>query len=340
MEDSPRIPTLDGWRGVAILLVLFDHIQFVLLRRFARPWTQTGQHGVTIFFVLSGFLITSKLMEGPIDLRRFYLRRFFRLMPVAWIFLAFLLLFDRLTGTKGTSLSEVRSCLFSYRNFLLHGGNASHFWTLSLEEQFYLVWPVLLLLAGVRRCRWVAIFGAISCAFYRWIFWAHYSTSLAGRESQVRADALLVGCLLAFLMADPRLRSSAARWTKVWALPASAILLFCIARFHEIPPLTESLCIAELLAATVLHPQSLFAQPLSFPALGWLGTVSYSVYVWQEFFMGQFGSGLRAVLLLCFALPLFALGSYYCIERPCTRFAHRLTRQTSRTPEEAHQLLA
>src|SRR5712675_1226648 len=97
-STSRRIPALDGWRGIAIALVLFDHIQFALLRHYARPWAQTGRHGVTIFFVLSGFLITTKLLEDPTDLKRFYIRRFFRLMPVAWAFLAALLLFDRLTG--------------------------------------------------------------------------------------------------------------------------------------------------------------------------------------------------------------------------------------------------
>jgi hypothetical protein len=97
-----RISALDGWRGIAILLVLFDHIQDAVLHRYARPWTQTGQHGVTIFFVLSGFLITSKLIEGPIGLKQFYLRRLFRLMPVAWTFLAAMALFNRLVHAHFT----------------------------------------------------------------------------------------------------------------------------------------------------------------------------------------------------------------------------------------------
>jgi peptidoglycan/LPS O-acetylase OafA/YrhL len=206
-----RIPTLDGWRGIAILLVLFDHIQHSLLNRYAEPWTQTGQHGVTIFFVLSGFLITSRLLEGPSDLKRFYLRRFWRLMPVAWTYIASLLLLDRLTGVHFVSLSGVSACLFFYRNFGGNSGSAitGHFWSLSLEEQFYLVWPCVLLLAGVRRCRWVAAMGAIACAVYRWLTWAHYDQNVVNGQSQVRADALLAGCLLALLLAEPRFRSAA-----------------------------------------------------------------------------------------------------------------------------------
>ncbi len=80
-----RIKVLDGWRGIAILLVLFDHVQDSLLGHYIRPWTRTGVHGVTIFFVLSGYLITSKLLQEQIDrgisLKAFYIRRFFRLMP-------------------------------------------------------------------------------------------------------------------------------------------------------------------------------------------------------------------------------------------------------------------
>src|SRR6476646_7446998 len=102
-----RIPTLDGWRGIAIALVLFDHIQDSIMGHYARPWTATGYQGVTIFFVLSGFLITSKLLEGPINFKRFYLRRFFRLMPAAWVFLVFLLLLSHITGNPLTSFAEV-----------------------------------------------------------------------------------------------------------------------------------------------------------------------------------------------------------------------------------------
>lgn len=105
-----RIPTLDGWRGIAIALVLFDHVQSALLRGYLRPWTETGQHGVTIFFVLSGFLITTKLMEGPRDFKRFYIRRFFRLMPAAWAYLAALWAFDTfLCGHRYITLSEISS---------------------------------------------------------------------------------------------------------------------------------------------------------------------------------------------------------------------------------------
>jgi peptidoglycan/LPS O-acetylase OafA/YrhL len=270
-----RIPALDGWRGIAILLVLFDHIQVALLGHYAHPWTQTGQHGVTIFFVLSGFLITSKLLEGPINLKRFYLRRFFRLLPAAWAYLFVLLLLNRLTGVSFTSLPEVSACLFFYRNMVHVAGPglAGHFWSLSLEEQFYLVWPLLLLLAGIRRCRWIAAIAACACAAYRWHFWPHYDCLGPNFMTQVRADAVLVGCLMALMLSSQRVRLASMRWAKWTAIPAVIMLLFCVARFHWLPPLHECASIAVLISTCVLFQGSIWTRLLSWRPLTWLGRV-------------------------------------------------------------------
>ena len=335
-----RIPTLDGWRGIAIALVMIEHTQGALLGRCFRPWTQTGQHGVTVFFVLSGFLITSKLLEGPIDLKRFYVRRLFRLMPVAWVYLFAVWSFGLMGGQHWFSRNEIASCLFFYRNFFFHGLTlfAAHFWSLSMEEQFYIAWPSLLLLAGTRNAKWIAIGGALACASFRLMNWSHYDCLWLSFETQVRADALLVGCLTAILLENPAFRSIATRWSRVWALPALAVVLFCIYRFHWLPPLTECVALAGLIAASVLHPRSIFARPLSFPPLAWLGTVSYSVYVWQQFFFAHRSESVTLVMVCL--MPLFALGSYYWIERPFTRFGHSLTNAPSPKTSTANAVVA
>jgi peptidoglycan/LPS O-acetylase OafA/YrhL len=332
-----RIPTLDGWRGLAILLVLFDHTQTSLLNHYFQPFTQTGGHGVTIFFVLSGFLITSKLIESPIDLKRFYIRRFFRLMPAAWTYLAVVLLLGLLTGVHLENLAGFSSCIFFYRNFegLGAGALTGHFWSLSLEEQFYLVWPCLLLLAGVRRCRWIAVAGAVGCAVYRWFFWAHYDRIILSGQTQVRADALLVGCVLAMLLADPRIRRNAEQWSKFLAVPAIAAFLFSIAQYHWIFPLFESVAIACLIAATTLHPASNFSRWLSFAPLAWLGAISYSLYIWQQLFMA-----FHSPWAMCVFLPLAALVSYYLIERPATQWGHRLASSRARNMQGMNPVVA
>jgi peptidoglycan/LPS O-acetylase OafA/YrhL len=321
-----RIPTLDGWRGFAILLVLFDHVQAALISGYAHPWMQTGQHGVTVFFVLSGFLITSKLLEGPIDLKRFYIRRFFRLMPAAWAYLAAVGLLSLLGGKSWLSFQEIASCLLFYRNFMSSGQLtifAGHFWSLSMEEQFYIVWPSLLLLAGFRKTRNLAIAGTVAVALFRFFNWQHYDCIWLSFQTQVRADALLVGCLLAMAFSNTAIRTAAARWTKFCVLPALAVLFYCVAVFHWLPPLIECIAIAALIAASTLHPKSLLARPLSLRPLAWLGTVSYSIYVWQQFFFATRGHSVT-IFMMCI-MPLFAIGSYYLIERPFTRFGHRLT---------------
>lgn len=321
-----RIPTLDGWRGIAIALVLFDHVQAAFLGRYLWPWTWTGQHGVTIFFVLSGFLITSKLLEGPIDLKRFYIRRFFRLMPVAWAYLAVMWIIENRAGQHWISLGEIASCVFFCRNYYGPGQTliAGHYWSLSIEEQFYMIWPCLLLLAGTRKAKWIAIAGMVLCASYRFIYWNRYDSNWPSFQTEVRADALLAGCLLALLLAMPRFRLKAVQWSKVLALPAFVALSVSFVNSHWLPPLYECLAIAGLIAASVLHPQTIFSRFLSFPPMAWLGTISYSVYVWQQFFFQNRGETSTTIVSMCL-MPLFALGSYYLLERPATRLAHRIT---------------
>ena len=90
--------------------------------------------------------------------------------------------------------------------------------------------------------------------------------------------------------------------------------LFCIGRYHWLPPLYESASIAVLIGASILHPNTVFAQPLAWPPLAYLGVISYSVYVWQAPFMIFSGEG--AVLAIGILMPLMALCSYYLIERP------------------------
>ena len=316
-----RIPALDGWRGIAIALVLFDHIQDSLLWRHFSDATSTGYHGVALFFVLSGFLITSKLVEGPINFRRFYLRRFFRLMPAAWTYLAFLVLLSAVTRMHFTSVKEVISCVFCFRNILGKMGFAGHFWSLSIEEQFYLVWPLTLFLAGVLRARWIALLGGIACAVFRYVEWSRYGPHFPTGPSFLHSDWLLIGCFGALILHDQRLRATLTRIAHYLPIPALCVFVFCM--ITQSKPLAESFSLAALLIATTLQPQGLCARAVSGSAITWLGRISYSVYLWQGFFVGQHQ------LWALFAMPAFALASYYLIERPCTRFGHRLTRGTA-----------
>jgi peptidoglycan/LPS O-acetylase OafA/YrhL len=247
-------------------------------------------------------------------------------MPVAWAYLGALLLYNWITQTHFVLLAEVRSCLLLYRNFFSPGtsGPTAHFWSLSLEEQFYLVWPFLLFVAGPGACRVVAAAGAVACAFYRWANFAHYDNYLFNAQTQVRADALLVGCLLALLWDREDIRGFVARWSKLWAVPGM-IVGVCIVRYNFLPPLYESVCFALLIAVVLLPEPNRLSAFASSRTLVYLGTISYSVYVWQELFMFRAAGGSSSILLLGIGLPSCVLLSYYLIERPCRRFGRRLT---------------
>jgi peptidoglycan/LPS O-acetylase OafA/YrhL len=298
-----RIPTLDGWRGVAILLVLVGHFSPSLYHGKAAWIEKIGGHGVAIFFVLSGFLITTLLAgeyerRGTVDLRQFYIRRFLRLMPCAWCYLGVMLFLSR---AKVFTAKEIFGCLFFFRNYVsspyLFTG---HFWSLSIEEQFYLLWPSLLLFLGMRRAKWFAIVAVIVLTVWH-----------------LHADAIFVGCVLALVL--PYLKNYLRPWM---ALPLFAGVAACVPAYHDGIPLHESILIALLLATTSTAPSRVF-RVLDWKPLTFLGTISYGVYIWQQVFCLIAGPTIAGVLLALTALAVVSLASFYFIERPAIALGSR-----------------
>jgi peptidoglycan/LPS O-acetylase OafA/YrhL len=118
------------------------------------------------------------------------------------------------------------------------------------------------------------------------------------------------------------------QWAKWWVIPAAALVWY-LAHFDWLPPLGESLCLAGLIVAGIVHGDRLPFRWLAIRPLAWLGKISYSVYVWQQFFI--IGRGGYTVRFLCM-IPPFALGSYYLIELPCVELGRRLIgRKAGRT---------
>jgi peptidoglycan/LPS O-acetylase OafA/YrhL len=331
-----HIPTLDGWRGIAILLVLITHLQAGLSGHVYRGyrWLDLGQHGVTIFFVLSGYLITARLLEEErIDLKRFYMRRLFRLMPCAWVYLLSVVILGQVIRMPIIG-NDIWPSLLFFRNYTPTADNCTtvftvHFWSLSLEEQFYLAWPPVLFFAGRKWGLRIAGAGAAACAIFRYFHWASYLRFGMAYHIEVRADALLVGCALAILLKNRAVRSLIERngvWLFCLCVPAFGWHIY---RYQELIPLTESLLIAIMLAVTSIIPSFAISKALEYKHLRFLGTISYSVYVWQQLFLMPRSGGFFA-----FFLPAAALGSWVLIERPCIRFERRLERRYS----AAHQI--
>lgn len=330
-RNSYRIPTLDGWRGIAIILVIWDHFQRSFFGDVYHqiPWLGAGKHGVTIFFVLSGYLITSLLLtEDKINLRAFYVRRFFRLMPCAWTYLITVAVVGVLVNQKLIGIDAlaallcVRNYFGAYHSgaFYMNPAFTAHFWSLSIEEQFYMAWPAVLLIAGRKRALWLALAAIAGVATFRFYNWQAYSTLEFGVRTEVRIDALLVGCVAALLLQFVPLREWLRARSQLMFWSATPVAAWCMYRYHTLIPLQESVAFAMLMVATSLNPTTLVARILEWKHLKIVGTISYSLYIWQEIFLQPNWIQLGACLL-----PLAALVSYILIERPFIKIGHRLS---------------
>ncbi|KRF27085.1 acyltransferase [Phycicoccus sp. Soil802] len=312
-------PALDGLRGVAVLLVLAQHAGLPY-------FSQGGTVGVTLFFVLSGFLITSILRAeheatGRIDLRGFYLRRARRLLPA----LALLLI-----GVSAYLLVSHQSLLdvvlaAGYASNIAGAaghnlGNLVHTWTLSLEEQFYLLWPLLLPVVARRR-RPAVILAAVAALVVAWRVLLSSSGTPVERiyfGPDTRADAIVLGCALAFALASipvGRLRLAAA---------GSAVLVagLCAAR----PESSLSWLLPLVTVASVVlvaYAARSTSRLLTWRPLVATGRISYGLYLWS--FPVALSVASRDLPLWVSATTItavsvaLALASWFVVETPFLR---------------------
>lgn len=340
--SSGYIATLDGWRSIAIGIVVLSHAIMwggfgfaAIIRIVGSGVVDTfldglGQRGVEIFFCISGFLITSRLIEekeafGRISLRNFYVRRASRILPAACTYLAVLSLLGMLKAIPLTA-KEVFASLFFFRNYLSHSSSwfTGHFWSLSVEEHFYILWPSILAFLGLRRGRWAAIIAVIAVAAWRTSQWP--LPGMSQYHTDVRLDGLLVGAIVA--LSFPRLKAYFLHRSTVSISILVLIYAACIAMpgvAQSVARLVQSIVIALLIVTTVSNRKSYAAGLLESSPLRWVGRLSYSIYLWQQLFFWQSGTAHRIEMpfRLIGALACAAL-SYYIVERPMIRIGHRL----------------
>ena len=195
-----RIPSLDGVRAASISLVILGHL--VGTTGFpvgAGALSHIGNFGVRCFFVISGFLITTLLLRewhanGNISISRFYLRRSLRIFPACYFFILVMFLAWQFGWIEVESREWLHAATYTMN--YMHDGtwNLSHLWSLSAEEQFYLLWPGVLVVVGLRRGIILAAIIVITVPFIRWSMWTHNvaPTGLV-REFQAMADSLACG---------------------------------------------------------------------------------------------------------------------------------------------------
>jgi len=372
VKDSTltRLPSLDGWRALSIILVLGSHTTHA--EGFPPSLTRTfnymfdGVLGVRFFFVVSGLLITWLMLKEEektqkVNLRNFYIRRALRILPVYLAFLVVIGCIQYFTPCDQSVSNWISNLTFT-RNFFLDGNRISeHLWSLSVEEQFYLIWPfVFVWLSPAARTRVMPaiVAGALLTSFAaRFLPAFHLSASQAWspmfqpKSFFNHVDALAIGCLAAILLAtrQQRLRSlvsSRPAWffaagvllfiepfivywltTRSWAPPA----LRSIGWFgwYVLGPTSQIAGFALFVLQSILLPSRGLYRCMNWRPVAMFGALSYSIYIWQQiFFIHPANFGMQPVWWLSYPfwlVPVLAAAvvSYHCLEKPFFNLRHR-----------------
>lgn len=328
-RTGSRLPALDGLRAIAVLLVITGHANYPI------PGIPADL-GVNLFFVLSGFLITRLLLAeqedtGHVDLWTFYKRRAFRIFPAYYAFLFLSFAIDAVMGDKWPASLTASAISYTVNYFnATHGHpttSIAHAWSLAVEEQFYLLWPVALMLMS----RWGRLVQGTALIAFSALVWRTALMFIGAKPAylynafETRMDCLAVGCLLAIVWHRQHEFAMLAR--RSW-YPIATIASIIASRIVPSEAYHYSLGFTvEALLCGVLLVQVIHLSPttgwrfLDHPVMRYLGMISYPMYLYHAI-GGAFGRripgshpGVEFTGSLV-ATILIATGSYYAIERP------------------------
>lgn len=349
---SPRIASLDGLRALSILLVIVAHLAAMPNGPLPAQatWYFPGQHvlgavGVDVFFAISGFLITTLLLReralhGSISLGGFYWRRAVRILPPLAAYLAVLAVLAGVGVLSFTARDWLASLTYTVNFVPGVAAPMAHLWSLSVEEHFYLLWPLLLCLAGISRSGTVALLCLLCQPVLRWLVY-RYGQGVVDLDyaTFTRLDTIACGCLLAILshraslrdrppgMLDRAVRrldrSPALGCAMGVALLALSVMVLSRSGKYMIVarPLVDAVAIGTILWCVSRFPSLPLARLLNWAPIAWCGRLSYSLYLWQQLFLDP----TRSERWICqfpqnVVIPFgIAIASYYLIERPCLR---------------------
>ncbi len=308
-----QIPSLDGLRAVSIFLVIVLHtmLRDTLYKDlpFAYRLVGDGTLGVSIFFVISGYLITTLLLQedadnGRVSLSRFYVRRAFKILPPFYAYLLFLTLLQVSAHLPGMNAHELFAAMTLTRNYSHHVDlwALEHTWSLCIEEQFYVLWPPVLVFcamrqrkgaAGRRLATRVAVCVLVLEPVVRVLSYRYLPAFHNMGMFHMQADGLMFGAIGALQQGQERFEriyTAATRW--VWLLP---VLIFGVLGtltvvFGNYWELTVGMTIRGFfvlmwLLWLVRNPSSGTGRVLNHGAMMWIGRMSYSLYLWQTFFL-------------------------------------------------------
>ena len=329
------IPSLDGLRALSVVAVVLGHSQSPFLDRLPfNSVIRNGHQGVSCFFVISGFLITHLLLKeqnryGSIGLRHFYFRRSFRIFPPFYVFLLVVWCLHLMHYVPLTASALLAAASYTW-NYVRVPDTwiLGHCWSLSLEEQFYLLWPASMAFFSKRVNAFIAAGVLVVSPFSRvvtYFVWPQMRTHM-DMMLHTHLDTIMVGCLLSLIIdlkSFPKGLHLALRRSSLVAALAFLIVVdnYATSRWRGMYLMTigitlENIALAMVLLFVVFHHMSLPGRLMNLKPLAHLGRISYSLYLWQQFFTGP-----RTFLFPLNLLAILACAelSYLIIELPSFR---------------------
>jgi len=325
-EQRGRIPSLDGLRAISILMVVIGHAimqvdnRSPLIGIHHSPFHRIGEYqflGVRVFFVISGFLITTLLLKerettGTISLKNFYVRRAYRIFPASYA----AILVIAVVCYRWLDWHDILGSAFYVLNFIgPHGWPLAHMWSLCVEEQFYLLWPLLLLRYFRQRFKILAV-AIILAPFFRAAFGFRGFHGAEAEWFPSAMDFLAIGCLLALF------RERLSQWSEQidrFIIPIAAATL--LLPLFSYPPGVQPLVVLSLMGFGIaLCVDNCIRKAywiLNCTPIVWLGTLSYSIYLVQmPFFTPASNSWLTKLPWNVLCILPAAMACHYLIERP------------------------
>jgi peptidoglycan/LPS O-acetylase OafA/YrhL len=344
--QKSHLPSLDGIRAIAVALVVFYHLGI--------PGVPGGM-GVLIFFVLSGFLITWLLLKeeerfGRISLKLFYARRTLRIFPAFYVYW-FLIIALSVISSRHIFRAQALCSFFYVSNYYqsIFGDpntGLSHTWSLGIEEQFYVLWPVTFMFLKKNRHRIRFLLWSIAAVWcYRefLILVVHRSEAYIYEAFDTRADHLMVGCILAVALRErvwPRLwqllvRSPQCMWITISGFVISAALTHLgRATYRDsVGFILEPLLAAALIVQGTAYSSAALGKILNWGWVSYVGVISYSIYLYHPLAMGLGEKLFRKLPGLASAAPLGAVlsvvavgsASYWLLEQPLQKLRARFS---------------
>jgi len=300
--------------------------------------TRIGFIGVRVFFIISGLLITSLLAHeqsrtGEISLKDFYIRRALRIFPLAYVFIAVVALLWNagLVSTSGRDLVFASLYTMCYR--LSPSWVLAHLWSLSVEEQFYLLWPLAVVTAG-KRAPTVALLTVLSGPLLRtlWFVLLPSDRGLLHTAFPNVLDSIALGCLAAFNLEGIAHLAKKIPAAIVIALPFAAYAMMIsperiaasgLRRMWV--PLADSAINVLLLVfvAGAVYNAGKLSQFLNWKPMVFVGTISYSLYIWQQLFVEQANPTVLGTVVRIVVIFAVAIAAHYAIEKPFLRLKDR-----------------